>query len=101
MFVIKSNIDYVKDIEKKGKLKGTFAAYLNTAITDDYAGTNARIADQEARAAELKKQEKLAAMSPEEREDYEEHEKWFREMNEAMNNQHKNQKEFGPYEPLF
>ena len=101
LFVIKSNIDYVKDIEKKGKLKGTFAAYLNTAITDDYAGTNARIAEQEARAAELKKQEKLAAMSPEEREDYEEHEKWFREMNEAMNNPNKNQKEFGPYEPLF
>lgn len=75
---IKSNIDYSLQQQERNKIKGSFEAYLYSAITSDYAGNIARIAAREASLAAEKEQQKIDNMTPEAREDYLEHKDWLK-----------------------
>lgn len=66
---IRINIDYAKEQQAAGKVK-SMGAYLYQSINNDYGVNKARAAAQEAAAAAAKEQERIDAMSPEEKERY-------------------------------
>lgn len=83
---IKSNIDYTLQQKERNKIKGSFEAYLYSAVTSDYAGNIARIAAREASLATEKEQHKIDNMSPEAREEYLEQKTWFAEQSKIAEN---------------
>lgn len=66
---IRINIDYAKEQQAAGKVK-SMGAYLYQSINNDYGVNKARAAAQEATAAAAKEQERIDAMSPDEKERY-------------------------------
>lgn len=66
---IRINIDYAKEQQAAGKVK-SMGAYLYQSINNDYGVNKARAAAQEAAAAAAKEQERIDAMSPDEKERY-------------------------------
>lgn len=66
---IRINIDYAKEQQAAGKVK-SMGAYLYQSINNDYGVNKARAAAQEAFAATAKEQERIDAMSPDEKERY-------------------------------
>lgn len=66
---IRINIDYAKEQQTAGKVK-SMGAYLYQSINNDYGVNKARAAAQEAAAAAAKEQERIDAMSPDEKERY-------------------------------
>lgn len=66
---IRINIDYAKEQQAAGKVK-SMGAYLYQSINNDYGVNKARAAAQETAAAAAKEQERIDAMSPDEKERY-------------------------------
>lgn len=73
---IRTNIEYAL---KKQKIKNiiSFESYLYKCIIENYGGKEQEILAREARALQLKAEEKLAAMSQEERDEYFEYKDWL------------------------